>query len=81
MALKQVAITYKVKASIARKLLGRNGPFCIFCAGYPAIYRLAWLHGVKQIVTTWSSTAYRNRSASRWTDVACMSFAYIAYEK
>jgi len=26
--------------------------FVAFSAGYPAIYRSAWLHGMKQIVTT-----------------------------
>ena len=30
--------------------------FVVFSAGYPAIYRSAWLHGVKQIVSASSST-------------------------
>ena len=45
----------QIKASIAQKLPGRNGwgfaYFVAFSAGYPAIYRSAWLHGAKQIVT------------------------------
>ena len=46
----------QIKASIAQKLPGRNGSFLhiflAFSAGYPAIYRSAWLHGAKQFVTT-----------------------------
>ena len=73
MWLKQLWQLSPKKASIAQNYLVEMAHFCIFSAGYPAIYMLAWLHGAKQNVTTWSNTAYHEHVLGRSTEANCIA--------
>jgi len=59
---------YSTRTTRQKRLV--SAYFVAFLTGYLEIYISAWEHGVKQNVTTHSTTAYRDRLAGRLTDAA-----------